>query len=313
MVPPRHRSRSVQFRAIFNKDGGTLRTMDLEAFRAEAEAVFARQGHRLEARIVAGAEVEAALRDAADSDAEVILAAGGDGTISTAAGIAFASGKPLAVLPAGTMNLFARSLGLPNDLRAAVAAIARGEMEKIDIATANDRPFVHQFGVGTHARLVRIRDQMSFRSRLGKMLASLRAVSAAAIDPPRFEVHIERDGVPQRQTVSGVVVSNNRLDNAPVPVAERLDAGRLGIYVAAPMQTRELVGLFADMLLNRWRENALISESQARQITLTFPRRKGGVKAVIDGELIDLAGEVRIRIHPGALSVIRPQPEDRAG
>ncbi len=243
----------------------------------------------------------------------MILAAGGDGTISSAAGIAFSSGKPLAVLPAGTMNLFARSLGLPNDLHAAVEAIARGQIEKIDIATANDRPFVHQFGVGVHARLVRIRDQMTYNSRVGKMMASLRAVTAAAVNPPRFEVRIENDGTPQKQTVSGVVVSNNRLDNAPVPIAERLDQGQLGVYVAAPMQTSDLFGLFIDLLLSRWRDNALITESRAREIVLTFPQRKGGVKAVVDGELIDLDREVVIRIHPQALSVLRPKPEDRVG
>lgn len=301
------------FRAIFNKDGGTLRTMDLEAFRDEAKAAFEAQGHKLDARIVAGSEVEGELEVAAQSDADVILAAGGDGTISSAAGIAFTSGKPLAVLPAGTMNLFARSLGLPNDLRAAVDAIARGDIEQIDIATANERPFVHQFGVGVHARLVRIRDQMTYNSRVGKMMASLRAVTAAAVNPPRFEVRIENDGTTQKQTVSGVVVSNNRLDNAPVPVAERLDAGHLGVYVAAPMRTSDLFGLFVDLLLSRWRDNALISESRAQEIVLTFPRRKGGVKAVVDGELIDLDREVLIRIHPRALSVIRPKPEDRVG
>ncbi len=46
------------FRAIFNKDGGTLRTMDLDAFRDEAKAAFAAEGHELDARIVAGSEVE---------------------------------------------------------------------------------------------------------------------------------------------------------------------------------------------------------------------------------------------------------------
>lgn len=301
----------MQFRAIFNRDGGTLRTMDLDALAQEAIASFAAEGHELVPEMVAGRDVETALKAAAASEADIVLAAGGDGTISTAAGIAFEAGKPLAVLPAGTMNLFARSLGLPPDLKAAMGAIARGEVEQIDIATANGRPFVHQFGVGTHARLVRIRDQMSFNSRFGKMMASLRAVSAAAINPPRFDVRIDRGEDEARQTVSGVVVSNNRLDNAPVPIAERLDAGHLGIYVAAPMQTQELFGLFIDMLLGRWRDNALISESAAEHIVLTFPRRKGGVKAVIDGELIDLDREVDIRIHARALAVVRPRPEER--
>src|SRR5690606_39913243 len=61
-----------------------------------------------------GSDVAAALRKAATTDGvDAILAGGGDGTISTAAGIAYETGMPLAVLPAGTMNLFARALKVP--------------------------------------------------------------------------------------------------------------------------------------------------------------------------------------------------------
>jgi diacylglycerol kinase family enzyme len=75
-------------------------------------------------------------RVAGTAGVDVMLAAGGDGTVSTAAGIALATGMPLAVLPAGTMNLFARALQLPLDLSAAMEAIAGGEIGAVDIATA---------------------------------------------------------------------------------------------------------------------------------------------------------------------------------
>lgn len=297
----------MKIRAIFNKDGGTLKTMDLNALCATARGVFADQGHALDCEIVAGKDVATAIKAAAeDPEVEAIIAGGGDGTISTAAAIAFRHDKPLGVLPAGTMNLFARALGMPPELDRALEALARGEVARIDIATANGRPFVHQFGVGIHARLVRIRDGMAYRSRLGKMLASLRAIFAAAVNPPRFEVQLHTQEGDRTMTATGVAVSNNPLDDSPVPIAESLDSGHLGVYVARSVSTNELLSLVLDVMTGRWRANPAVSETEVRDLVLRFPKRKGGTHAVIDGELIDLETRVALKLHPLALPIIRP-------
>lgn len=293
--------------AIFNRDSGTLRTMDLEALSAEAMAVFAEAGHELQCHVVSGEEVLGTIEEfSLDPDMHVVIAAGGDGTISSAAAIAHRTGKVLGVLPAGTMNLFARALGVPSDIRRALHAVAWGTVGQVDLATANGQPFVHQFGVGIHARLVRIRSNMVYRSRAGKMLASLRAIAAAAINPPRFEVEFEDDNGRQRRTVSGIAISNNPLDDGPVPVAQRLDTGRLGIYFAGTVTTGELISLVIDVLVGRWRANPQVTELESESLVLHFPKRKREVHAVIDGELIELERDVELTILPRALSVILP-------
>lgn len=282
--------------------------MDIDALRDQAVEIFTRHGHELDCRIVDGKAVEAELRKAAETDGvDVMLAAGGDGTVSSAAGIAFATGMPLAVLPAGTMNLFARALQLPLDLTAAMEAIAAGEIGTVDIATANDRAFVHQFGVGVHARLVRIRQRMSYRSRIGKMLASLRAVVSAAVRPPDFEAEIQTGHGRERRRVSGIAVSNNPLGEGHIPHADRLDAGVLGVYLAAPMSTWALIRLAVDVLLGKWRASPAVTEQEVEQVTLSFPRRKHDAHAVIDGELIRLAPRVVLKLHPGALKILLPR------
>lgn len=293
--------------AVLNRDGGTLRTMDLDAFCAGAVETFARHGHQLECRVVAGRAVEAALREAATgADVDAILAGGGDGTISAAAGIAYETGTPLAVLPAGTMNLFARALKVPLVLEDALEALAGGDVGAVDIATANDRPFVHQFGVGIHARLVRIRENMSYGSRVGKMLASLRAIGAAAINPPQFEAEFHMPKGVDKRRVSGIAVSNNPLGEGRIH-ADRLDAGVLGVYVAAPVSTSELLRLTMDLFMGTWRESPMVSEKEVDEVTLHFPKRKRGAHAVIDGELIKLDRSVTLKLHPLALKVIVPK------
>jgi diacylglycerol kinase family enzyme len=281
--------------------------MDMDAFCAMAVDIFARQGHRLDCRVVAGDAVAEALRIAATgSAADAVLAGGGDGTISTAAAIAYETGMPLAVLPVGTMNLFARALGMPLVLSEALEALAAGEIGQVDIATANGRTFVHQFGVGIHARLVRIRDTMHYRSRWGKMLASLRAVGAAAIDPPRFEVEIRTGQGADRRRVSGIAVSNNPLGEGQIH-ADGLDRGLLGVYVAAPVSTAGLLRLALGLVTGRWRASPMVSEKEVTEVTLHFPRRKRSSKAVIDGELIDLDQSVTLKAHPGGLKVVLPR------
>lgn len=298
--------------AVLNRNGGTLRTMDLDAFSARAVATFARHGHKLECRVVSGGEVDGALRAAATSKGvDAVMAGGGDGTISTAAGIAYETGMTLAVLPVGTMNLFARALKVPLALDDALEAIAGGEVSAVDIATANDRPFVHQFGVGVHARLVRIRENLSYGSRYGKMLASLRAIAAAAINPPQFDAEFHTGNDSETRRVSGIAVSNNPLGAGQIH-ADRLDGGVLGVYVAAPLSTSALLKLVADVFMGTWRASPAVSEQEVDDVTLHFPKRKRGAHAVIDGELVKLDRSVTLKIHPGALKVIRPRPPESA-
>jgi diacylglycerol kinase family enzyme len=296
----------MRFVGVFNRDGGTFRTTDMDAFAARAVEIFRDHGHEFEPRIVAGDVLIAELEHAADT-ADVLVAGGGDGTISAAAAIAFARNVPLAVVPAGTMNLFARSLQMPLDLEQALAAVAGGEVRAIDIATANGRPFVHQFSVGIHAKLVKLREQLTYTSRLGKMLASTRAAIGALWHPPNFHADLTtRTGVERRMT-AGISVSNNPLEGT-LPHAERLDSGVLGIYVIAPLTPLVVLRVFYGALRNNWKSLPEIIDREAREVTLRFPRRKRGAVAVIDGELIDLPATVELRIHPGALRAMLPRP-----
>lgn len=292
---------------VFNRDGGTFKTTDMEAYAARAVDVFATHGHELEPRIVEGKDLIAELERAA-ADGDVVLAGGGDGTISAAAGIAYKTGKALGVVPAGTMNLFARSLHVPLDIDEALIAIAAGEIKSIDIATANGRPFVHQFSVGIHAKLVKLRETLTYKSRLGKIIASMRAFINAIAHAPNFHADVMTRGRLERRATAGISISNNALEGA-LPHAPRLDAGVLGIYVIAPLNAWIVAKLAWAALLGRWKTLPEVSDREAREVTLRFPRRKRNAVAVIDGELVELAPTVELRIHPGALKVMMPKVE----
>lgn len=296
---------TMQVVGVFNRDGGTFRTTDMAAFAAHARDVFARSGHTLEARIVDGRSLLAELERAAGA-ADILLVGGGDGTVSAAAGVAFARGVPLAVLPAGTMNLFARSLGVPLELDRALQALAQGEVGAVDIATANGRPFVHQFSVGIHPKLVRMRQALRYRSRIGKMLASLRAAVAAVANPPNFTAEIFTDSGLDRRRMAGLSISNNPLGEGHLPHADALDRGVLGIYVVNPLTGWVLLKLAFGLLRGKFKSLPDVVNREAKSATIRFPRRKSSAVAVIDGELIGLAERVELESHPRALKVVLP-------
>ncbi len=299
----------MNFVGVFNRDGGTFRTIDIAAFATKAEAIFAARGHRLTCRIVGGSELMATLEAvASEPGTDVLLAGGGDGTISAAATVCFHRNLPLAVLPAGTMNMFARALRLPLELEPALVAIAEGHIVPADIATANGRPFVYQYSVGMHSRLVRLRDGMSYSSRLGKIAASARAMFDAFSRPLVFDAEIVVGGEEEHRPAMAISVSNNPLVPGPVLHAGSFDRGVLGVLVASPMPVTEAARLAIQALFFRqWQPHPLFSASEVTHVTLRFRRRKAKDYAVIDGELVPLPGEVDLEIHPGALRVVAPK------
>lgn len=300
----------MKLKAIFNRDGGTFRTTDMSDFCKRAEETFRTAGHDVDCRSVAGGNLTEALEDAfGDSDVDAVIAGGGDGTISAAAGMAWKAGTPLGIVPAGTMNLFARSLGLPLDIWQALEILAKSPVRAVDIATVNGRPFVHQFSAGLHARMVRLRDSMEFASRLGKIRASTRAALGVIARPPRFEVvlDVDGDGEGERQTVSAISVSNNVFGENALLVADDPAGGRLGVYLADALNSRGAASLAVDILRGRLAENNAVTAMTTRWARLQFPGHRQAL-CIVDGELLYLSPRLELAIHPGELKVLAPPP-----
>lgn len=298
----------MRFKALFNRDGGTFRTTDMDAYAKKAEQVFHDAGHEIECLAVHGKDIVAELEKAAEEKGvDALIAGGGDGTISAAAGIAWKTGLPLGVVPAGTMNLFARSLKLPLDIWVSLDALATGRVMDADIGTADGRPFVHQFSAGLHARMVRMRDAMAYASRMGKIAANVRASVGVILDPPQFEVEFDADGHREHRRVSAINVSNNPFGDNSLMFSEELTTGHLGFYLTEPLRPAGAARLAFDVLRGKMRQNTAITEMRARAVDLHFPELYKKANCVLDGELMPLGRNVSIRLHNEELKVIVPR------
>lgn len=295
----------MKIKAIFNRDGGTFRTTDMTAYGDRVEAIFRDAGHQIEIATVSGAEMQETLeKTCRRDDLDAIVAGGGDGTISAAAGVAWKTGMPLGVVPAGTMNLFARTLKLPLDIWKAPEVLAQGTIIDGDIGSADGRAFVHQFSMGLHARMVRYRESFSFRSRLGKITASTRAAIGVILNPPDFEIEFDVDGHQESRHVSAVSVSNNPFGRDTLMYADDVTAGHLGFYTAPPLSPPGVAKLALDVLRGKFRDNPVITEMSGHALDLHFAKVDRKINCVIDGELLPMGRDVALRIHPGELKLL---------
>ncbi len=300
--------------AILNRESGGLRRLDPDRLAKRLTDAFAKNGHTIEARVITGSELDVTLREiAGDDGTDFVVAAGGDGTLSAIARLAFETHKVLGVLPGGTMNLYSRSLGMPQNLMEACDAIASAEVRNLDIATANGQPFLHQFSVGLHPRLVRTRQKLRYNSRIGKMLASIRAFLMIASRPPRFIAEIDTGGRVRKETLSLVAVSNNFFGDGHLPYADRLDEGILGLYCVSVLDERRNFKLTTDMLRGAWRDNPDVASERCSSVRLRFEDVSHKARCVIDGELMPFDTDMTIAMHAGDLRVLVPKGSPAAG
>ena len=296
----------MHFLAVLNRGGGILRTTDLDALTATMVETLGRAGHTIDIRVVGAGEIDPALHDAASATADAVMVGGGDGTVSAAAACLMNTGKVLAILPAGTMNLFARSLGIPLSLEDAIESFATGRVREVDVASANGRPFVHQFAIGLHARLVKLRSRRQFGSRLGKVWASLTAAIQAAANPQLMRIELTMNGSTRSVTTTGIGISNNLFGPGHLPYADVPDGGRLGVYIAKARSRLDLAWLFIKIAIGQWQTSERLEVHQASVVKLKAEHARKRVLCLIDGELSLLQTELEIVQHPRCLRVLVP-------
>ena len=245
------------------------------------------------------------MQRAVELGADAVIVAGGDGTVACAGHALAGTGIPLGILPYGTMNLFAKDLGLPiGDLPAALQAVAAGQVRATDVGEVNGHVFLCASMLGLPARLGRTReDTRGSGLQLWSRMAgeTLRLVRQAR----RLRVRLSLDGAPTDIRASSVTVTVNPIDESCGRSfgRPRLDGGVLAVYVVKRLGLSQIVRLTLRMALGRWRDDAAVEERQAATVDLDSRRP---LQVMNDGELSRIAPPLRYRLRPGALLVLAP-------
>jgi diacylglycerol kinase family enzyme len=294
---------------LLNRNAGTVRGADTDALVRRICEPFLDRGDLVDLRLRAPRRLAAETRALSRQKAhDLIVLGGGDGTLSRCARDLQDHPATLAFLPLGTMNLFARALGMPMEPGAAALAIAGGRQAHIDVGLINGDLFLHHVSFGLHPALIRQRERMTHRSRLGKMIAGARAFWLTVRKPRRLRLLAKVDGTLHERPVTALIVSNNAFGRGHMPYADWLTGGRLGVYFCHSFSWPSLLRIGAETLLGRFAENPEIASGEAVRVDLDAGRGKQ-VMASVDGELVRVSLPGSVDIVPGRLSVMLPAAE----
>ncbi|MBO0806419.1 MAG: diacylglycerol kinase family lipid kinase [Nocardiopsaceae bacterium] len=244
-----------------------------------------------------------AAREAAASGAGVVIAVGGDGTVRGCAEALAGTSVPLGIVPLGTGNLLARTLGIPPYPRVALdIALGPGAVtRRIDLATADGEPFTAMAGIGLDAAVVA---STRLKHRLGWFAYAVSGATHLADSPARFTIRLD-GGTPLERLARSVVAGNSGLlpgGFALLPDA-RPDDGLLDIGILAPRGPLGWPRLATRVLTNRDVTDRQLERLQARTVEITtdapLPRE-------VDGEVIAPSRTLTVTVRPAALTVRVP-------
>jgi lipid kinase YegS len=283
----------------------------MAALRSAVDALRGR-GHRVRVRLTFEAgDARRYARSAARCGWDVVVAAGGDGTINEVVnGLAAAGGTAaLAVLPLGTANDFARGLGIPPAMDAALRVAAEGARECMDVARVNRRCFINVSTGGFGAAATRSADP-GFKRYLGPLaylVRGARQLVAYEAVPAAFEVdgRIVHDG-----PFAFFAVGNARQTGGGTRITPRADTadGMMDVVIVGDVSRLDLLSLLPDLRLGTHLESPHVHYYRAQRMRVT-PAGRIAVNA--DGELVAGRGYAYDML-PRGQSVMVP-PEARPG
>ncbi len=249
---------------------------------------------------------EQAAREAS-TRASIVVAGGGDGTVSGVAAGIIGSRAALAVLPLGTLNHFAKDLHIPLALREAVAVVAAGHIARVDVGRVNDRLFVNNSSIGIYPGIVEQREDLrddGYRKWPAMAIATVRIMRRYR----GVAVTIDADGSQITRRTPFVFVGNNEyaIDGLRLGARTALDRGKLFVYLAPRSRVRDLPMLLATALIGRARQSGALEIVAATDVTIDT-RTPRGISVAVDGEVAIMRTPLRYRSHPAALAVVVPR------
>jgi diacylglycerol kinase family enzyme len=275
----------------------------------EADALaprFAAAGLRADVHLLSpDDDVEALVRDALARGVRLVVGGGGDGTINRVASALAGSEARLGVLPLGTLNHFAKDLGLPLELDDAIAVIAAGNTAPVDAARVNERLFLNNSGIGLYPIIVKEREAQQDHGR-SKWVAFASACVTALRRYPFLHVRVATEGEARDRRSAFVFVGNNRYEMEGLRIGERkaIDRGRLSLYVSRDTGRLGLVALALRALFGRLAQATDLEALEAAEFTIETHHAELDVS--VDGEVERMRTPLCYRSLPGELTVCVP-------
>jgi YegS/Rv2252/BmrU family lipid kinase len=250
------------------------------------------------------------VREALKQKPDLLVVWGGDGMVQRTIDVAAGSSTPLAIIPAGTGNLFATNLGVPADLAGAVEVAFTGHRRRVDLGKLNGEHFAVMAGIGFDGAMIRDADR-NLKDRLGKLAyvwTGLRHVNGEA---PRARVTI--DGVPWfDDEASCVLIGNVGTITGGIHAFDdaKPDDGWLDVGVATAQGALQWARALGTMAVGRSDASPFVRMTRARKVDITLAAK---LEYELDGGARDKAKRLTAKVVPAAVKICVPnRPEPRS-
>jgi diacylglycerol kinase family enzyme len=279
---------------------------DKQAIAEKLAPIFAAGGIDAQITLARSSEelIEAA-RGAAAGRPLAVVAGGGDGTLSTVASTLAGTDVPFGVLPLGTLNHFAKDLGIPLDPEEAARNIVAGHVVSVDVGEVNGRIFLNNSSLGIYPRIVRQREHQQRQGR-GKWTAFTWATLRALRRYIFLSVALRTKTEQLSLRTPFVFIGNNEYQMESLNMGGRtcLNAGQLSVVVAHRAGRWGLLRLAVRALVGRLRESREFDAFCTTEIRIET--RRDTIDVALDGEVTRMETPLNYRVRPGALRVIVP-------
>ncbi len=296
---------------LINSNAGTVLEADRPAFTKRIIDAFAVHGHAALVVVVPGAELAREFARLAAVEDQLIVVAGGDGSVNAILPEAIRLKRLFAVLPLGTLNLIGKDLELTGNLESDIAAIVHGTDIDCDAIKVNEAIFHSNAGLGLFVTMAMERQEARRRFPFSKKLGFVWAAVKTMGSRNTIDITYDRDGVTSFARADAILVTNNRFTGTPWRRAQ-LDAGLLEVHILqAPTLMLRLKVLLATAR-GTWRDLDNLTITSATEMTLRR-RWRSSMRVSVDGEVIRLANPARFAVLPGALRLRSGRPRSPEG
>jgi diacylglycerol kinase (ATP) len=237
--------------------------------------------------------------------ADVLFVWGGDGTVQRCIDAVAGTGAVVAILPAGTANLLASNLLIPNDLAEAVRVGLHGDRRPLDTGSVNGEHFAVMAGAGFDARMIADADR-GMKDRLGR--AAYLYTGARNLGARRVEARVEADGEPFfAGRVSCVLAGNvgRILGGIEAFAGAKPDDGYLELGVITAQNAFEWLRTFGQVALGRAEQSRFVEVTRGKEFLIRFDRK---IPYQLDGGARPPVKKMRIKVHPRSVKVCVPPP-----
>jgi diacylglycerol kinase family enzyme len=296
---------------------------DAASTRAAIEEILAREARAYRINLIEHpAQIDEVARQAveeAKACGGIVVAVGGDGTISAVANAVLGSGCPLGVLPQGTFNYFGRTHGISENIEDALNALLNAQPQPVQAGLLNGRLFLVNASVGLYPKL--LEDREAFKQQYGRsrLVALWSGLVTLFHNHRQLRITLEQQGQERKLRTPTLFIGNNplQMEQIGIPLAEDIKEGQLAAIAVKPVGVLAMLWLVIRGALGKLgnAENVISFGFKRLVVKPSSLYRTRRVKAAIDGETIWVNAPLEFKVSPVSLMLMKlrsPLPPDAA-